>query len=125
MSWEKRPLANNKEKREFLEKQKRSIDLQQAEQDYKKAEFYRRTGHPGSAYWYYELVQRRYPGTVFADKARDRWSELREEVAREQGIEPSRKEEPRSQPPATMTRQPAQQQPADAAPPRPLPRGIR
>lgn len=77
-------LAHDKDKREFLEKQRKSIDLQQAEQDFKKAELYRRLGHPGSAYFYYELVQRRYPGTVFAEKARERWASLREQVARDQ-----------------------------------------
>src|SRR5262249_8525827 len=46
-----------REKRDFLMGQLKSINLQQAEKDYKMAEFYRRTGHPGPAYWYYELVR--------------------------------------------------------------------
>ena len=36
---------------------------------YKMAEFYKRTGHPGSAYFYYEIVRRRYPNTKFAELA--------------------------------------------------------
>src|SRR5262249_35483348 len=53
-------------KRGFLDRQMEGINLQQAEKEYKMAEFYRRTGHPGSAYFYYELVKRRYPNTEFA-----------------------------------------------------------
>ena len=51
-------LATRKE--QFLHKQLTSIISQQAEKDYKIAEFYRRTGHPGSAYFYYNIVLRRY-----------------------------------------------------------------
>ena len=47
----------------------KAIGMQQAEKDFQVAEFYRRTGHPGSARFYYELVCRRYPGTTFAEKA--------------------------------------------------------
>ena len=49
-----------KEKSGFLERQLGSITYQQAQKDYQTAEFYRRTGHPGSAYFYYEVVRRRY-----------------------------------------------------------------
>ena len=51
-----------RDKSGFLERQLGSITYQQAEKDYMTAEFYRRTGHPGSAYFYYEIVRRRYPG---------------------------------------------------------------
>jgi hypothetical protein len=78
-------LANDKEKRAFLEKQRVSIDLQQAEKEYNMAEFYRRRGQAPSAYFYYELVQRRYPNTVFAEKARERWAELRAKIEKERG----------------------------------------
>jgi hypothetical protein len=53
--------------------------MQQAEKDFKIAEFYRRTGHAGSAYFYYEIVRRRYPGTPFFDKATERMYELKAE----------------------------------------------
>lgn len=78
-------LANDKEKRAFLENQRRAIDLQQAEKELNMAEFYRRQGKMPSAYWYYELVQRRYPGTPQAQRARERWAELRGELEAEQG----------------------------------------
>jgi outer membrane protein assembly factor BamD (BamD/ComL family) len=71
-------LAN--QKRDFLERQLVGITLQQAEKDFKMAEFYRRTGHPGSAYFYYEIVRRRYPGTKFFDMATEKMHELREEA---------------------------------------------
>jgi outer membrane protein assembly factor BamD (BamD/ComL family) len=76
-------LAN--QKNEFLQRQLIGITLQQAEKDYKVAEFYRRTGHPCSAYFYYEIVRRRYPGTKYFDLATMRMHELRAKVEKEQG----------------------------------------
>jgi beta-lactamase regulating signal transducer with metallopeptidase domain len=49
----------------------------QAEKDYDIASYYDRTGHPGSAYFYYEIVLRRHPGSAFADKAAQRMRELK------------------------------------------------
>jgi outer membrane protein assembly factor BamD (BamD/ComL family) len=74
-----------RDKAGFLERQLGSISYQQAQKDYKIAEFYRRTGHPGSAYFYYEIVRRRYPGTKFADLATDRMAKLREEAEQSGG----------------------------------------
>jgi outer membrane protein assembly factor BamD (BamD/ComL family) len=62
---------------DFLMRQLYCINQQQADKDLKIAEFYRRTGHPGSAYFYYELVRRRYPGTTYFDKATQGMHELR------------------------------------------------
>jgi outer membrane protein assembly factor BamD (BamD/ComL family) len=67
----------------FLEKQLGSITLQQAQKDFNTAEFYRRTGHPGSAFFYYEIVRRRYPGTKAAELAAERMEEVREAAERE------------------------------------------
>src|SRR5262249_36217102 len=53
----------------FLTNQLTSITLQQAEKDFKMAEFWQRTGHPGAALFYYEIVIRRYPGSKFDEKA--------------------------------------------------------
>jgi outer membrane protein assembly factor BamD (BamD/ComL family) len=61
----------------FLERQLASITLQQAQKDYNTAEFYRRTGRPGSAFFYYEVVRRRYPGTRQAELAAARMEEVR------------------------------------------------
>jgi TolA-binding protein len=69
-----------RDKSGFLERQLGSISYQQAQKDYMTAEFYRRTGHPGSAYFYYEIVRRRYPGTKFADLATDRMNQIRQHV---------------------------------------------
>jgi hypothetical protein len=69
----------------FLERQLWAITMQQAEKDYKVAEFYRRTGHPGSAYFYFELVQRRYPNTEFARQAAAKKEELRVALEKSQG----------------------------------------
>ena len=72
-------LAASKEKHEFLEQSACSITspMQQAEKDYKHAEFYRRTGHPGSAYFYYGLIIKTYPSTPFAKLASEKMQELR------------------------------------------------
>lgn len=65
-------------KQEWLTKQKMNIREGQAERDYESAEYYRRTGKYGSAYFYYELVKRRYPGTKWSDRATDRVKEMKQ-----------------------------------------------
>jgi hypothetical protein len=52
----------------------------QAEKDFRLAEFYRRTSHAGTAYFYYQLVCRRYPGTKWAARAAERLGELRKKA---------------------------------------------
>ena len=64
-------------KADFLNRQLFSVTMQEAEKDYQIAEFYRRTGHPCSAYFYYEIVRRRYPGTRYFDLATERMESLR------------------------------------------------
>jgi outer membrane protein assembly factor BamD (BamD/ComL family) len=103
-------MGNDPEMRKYLIGQLGSIDVQQAEKEFKHAEFYRGQGKNASAYFYYELVRRRYPGTDYARKAEERWNELRAKIEKEQGA----KEQPK-------------QAPAPAAPaaPNPLPASIR
>lgn len=62
---------------DFLNRQLFSITQQQAQKDYDVAEFYRRTGHPCSAYFCYEIVRRRYPGTRFHGQATEKMAELK------------------------------------------------
>jgi outer membrane protein assembly factor BamD (BamD/ComL family) len=72
--------------------QLKMMNIQQADRDFKIAEFYRRTGHPGSAYFYYELVCRRFPGTEYATKAEKQKEQLRGRAEREastQGASPT------------------------------------
>lgn len=64
----------------FLERQLSSINFQQAEKDFNTAEFYRRTNHPGAAYYYYEIVRRSYPETRFAADATKRMMDVRKDV---------------------------------------------
>lgn len=71
-------------KGDFLSRQLFSITMQQAEKDYQIAEFYRRTGHPCSAYFYYEIVRRRYPGTKYFDLATHQIEELRVKLEKTQ-----------------------------------------
>jgi len=77
-------LAQDPAKREFLTRQIENCNAQQAEQDYKIAELYRRTGQPGSAYFYYEIVRRRYPGTKYADQATEKMHDLHAAAQKEQ-----------------------------------------
>lgn len=84
-------------KKDFLDRQLAGITHQQAEKDFKKADFYRRTRHPGSAYFYYGIVARRYPGSPFAEKAEKRMAELMknhsEEIAAQAATRPAPVEE--------------------------------
>jgi outer membrane protein assembly factor BamD (BamD/ComL family) len=77
-------LARDPDKEKFLTRQLVSCNMQQAEKDFKIAEFYRRTDHPGSAYFYYEIVRRRYPGTKYADDATNRMHEIHAKVEKEE-----------------------------------------
>jgi outer membrane protein assembly factor BamD (BamD/ComL family) len=74
-----------REKAGFLERQLGSISYQQAQKDFSYAEFYRRTGHPGSAYFYYEIVRRRYPGSKYAEMATERMNQVRQEAEQSGG----------------------------------------
>jgi outer membrane protein assembly factor BamD (BamD/ComL family) len=71
------------EKRDTLERTLMGINEQQAQKDYNVAEFYRRTKKPAPAYFYYEIVRRRYPGTDWADKATERMLEIRDTVEKD------------------------------------------
>ena len=75
------PVLAREQDGKFLDQQSLMVRYQQAEKDFETAEFYRRTGHPGSAWFYYELVTRRYPGIKpFAEQAAARQHELKGEL---------------------------------------------
>lgn len=74
------PEFRTDEKAAFLTRQKLAIRMQQAEKDFKMADYYERTKHPGSAYFYFELVRRRYPGTKYADMAAVRMEALKQQA---------------------------------------------
>ena len=94
---------------DFLNRQLFNITVQEAEKDYHIAQFYERTGKACSAYFCYEIVRRRYPGTKYFNLATERMNELRAKVEKEQG-----KHIPKAQPAASATpaqnNAPAQQQ---------------
>jgi outer membrane protein assembly factor BamD (BamD/ComL family) len=71
-------LAKNKN--EFLMRSMFSINAQQATKDIHHAEFYERTGHPGSAYFMYEMVRRRYPGTRYSQHAEEQMTRLKNQM---------------------------------------------
>ncbi|MHB1424815.1 MAG: hypothetical protein ACYC3I_16715 [Gemmataceae bacterium] len=74
----------SEEKKKDLRDLLGSINAHQAEKDFQMAEFWRRTGHPGSAYFYYEIVRRRYPNTDTAQLATKRMTEIYNKMAQEQ-----------------------------------------
>lgn len=84
-------LVNDPAMAEKLTRAKFAIRSQQAEKDFLTAEYYERTGHPGSAVFYYELVRRRYAGTKYSDLAtekKDRLVKLMQEGHPEPGNDP-------------------------------------
>jgi outer membrane protein assembly factor BamD (BamD/ComL family) len=129
-----------------MEKKKELTDLLtsitkfQAEKEYQMAEFWRRTGHPGSAYFYYEIVRRRYPDNnpgSAADRSFKRMMEIREKMAKEQrdklGPPPEDEGRPAEQllPPRRVVNQPETipmprpaQEGTQLPQPRPLPPGV-
>jgi tetratricopeptide (TPR) repeat protein len=110
---------------QFLTKQLLQIHAVEAEKDYETAKYWDRTGHPGSAYFCYEIVRRRYPGSEYAAKAEKRMTELKERADRE-----LKKDGPVIAPGATENTMPPPHMPAiqgsteAGPPPRTLPPGI-
>lgn len=100
-------------KEEFLSSKLLGINAQQAEKDFKIAEFYKRTDHPGSAWFYYELVVRRYPGTEHARLAAQKKEELRVRLEKEGKPIPTEMTEKQAQ----SAPEPRQLAPVDAGPP--------
>jgi outer membrane protein assembly factor BamD (BamD/ComL family) len=68
---------------DFLARQRQGITLQQAAKDYDAARFWERRGHPGSAWFCYEVVCRRYPETKYAEMAAQRMAAIRANVEKE------------------------------------------
>jgi outer membrane protein assembly factor BamD (BamD/ComL family) len=75
------PVLAREQDGKFLDQQALMVRYQQAEKEYQTAEIYRRTGHPGSAWFCYELVKRRYAGIKpWAEMAATRQQELKAEL---------------------------------------------
>jgi TolA-binding protein len=79
------PEFADTEKKDFLTRQKLAIRAQQAEKDFKTAEYHEQTKHPGSAYFCYEIVRRRYPGTKYSDLATQRMEAIRAQAEADAG----------------------------------------
>jgi outer membrane protein assembly factor BamD (BamD/ComL family) len=69
---------------DFLDNQMKLIRQQQAQKEFETAEFYRRVGKAPAAWFYYELVRRRYQGTEFHDKAVARMKEIHTDLVAQQ-----------------------------------------
>jgi tetratricopeptide (TPR) repeat protein len=62
----------------WLTRQKMAVHVQLAEKEFRRGEYYERTGHPASAYFVYHEVCRKYAGTKFSDLAQARIAALKE-----------------------------------------------
>jgi tetratricopeptide (TPR) repeat protein len=94
--------AQDPKKTAWITRQKMAVRMQLAEKDFRTAEYYERTHHPASAYFYYELVCRRYPGTKFSDLSKKRLAALESvrkqvEAERKKPHEPSLLDQARSE----------------------------
>jgi outer membrane protein assembly factor BamD (BamD/ComL family) len=69
-------FTKDPEKRAMMERQKVAVRMQLATKYVEYGRYYERTGHPGSAYFYYDLVRRQHPGTKPADYAAGRMAAL-------------------------------------------------
>jgi beta-lactamase regulating signal transducer with metallopeptidase domain len=66
-----------------------AADNSEAQRDLNIARFWERAGHPGSARFYYQIVQQRYPGTTEAEEAAKQLKELDEKaVSKAQTVQP-------------------------------------
>ena len=81
-------------KQEWMTQQKLAIHAGQAERDFESAEYYRRSGKYGSAYFCYELVKRRYPGTKWSDLAVKRVDEMKRIQAQREADKAAGKQTP-------------------------------
>jgi RNA polymerase sigma factor (sigma-70 family) len=54
--------------------------ITKAEKLLKMAEYWRRTGHPGSAVFYYEQLSQDYPDTIYAERAKERMREMEDQL---------------------------------------------
>ena len=84
---------------DWLDRQLVNINHQQADGDFNTAEFYRRIGKPGSAYFYYELVRRRYPGTEYAKMSVVRMDLIRDQAEKDKATQDKADDDLRNTPP--------------------------
>jgi outer membrane protein assembly factor BamD (BamD/ComL family) len=102
-------------KKDYLMKQLVSITLQQCEKDFKVAEFYRKKGHAGAAYFYYGIVVRTYKDIEpYYSESLRRMEELKAKAAKD-GAPP-----PAAGPQVAQAPPPPARQAEAAPPPRPL-----
>src|SRR5262249_13011110 len=98
------------------------INEQQAQKELKMGDFYRRTKKPCSAWFYYDLVCRRYPQTQAAKEAQVKLAELRDKAVREGKPVPtpgSRPQQVKQEPSKAEVAPPPRTRPDDLAPPPP------
>jgi outer membrane protein assembly factor BamD (BamD/ComL family) len=102
-------------RQEFLNEKLVGIEKHQAAKDLKVAEFYRRRGKEGSAWFYYRLVQRRYPNTDEAKFATKRIDELTVKLQKQGKPLPNERAEP--EPPKREETAPEPRRVIDVGPP--------
>jgi outer membrane protein assembly factor BamD (BamD/ComL family) len=70
-------FSKNPEAKQKIMEHLATVTSAQAEKDLHRAEFWERTKHPGSAYFIYELMRRRYPNTPYEKIATERMERLK------------------------------------------------
>lgn len=76
-------LAQTEEGRLKMTQHLYEVTAVQAEKDLRRAEFYERTNHPGSAYFVYQRIKQRYPQTKFEQIADERLARLQPLIEKE------------------------------------------
>jgi outer membrane protein assembly factor BamD (BamD/ComL family) len=77
-------LAQTEEGRRKMTEHLYEVTAVQAEKELRRAEFYERTNHPGSAYFVYQRIKQRYPQTKFEQIADERLARLQPLIEKEQ-----------------------------------------
>ena len=98
-----------RQEKEWLDQHFKAINVMQADRDFKIAEFYRASGKPGAAYFYYELVRRRYPGSNYEKKSEEYIAAIRVQVEREQEVARKAEEKLQERSPSSNTDSQVQQ----------------
>ncbi|MCX7699705.1 MAG: hypothetical protein N2039_02390 [Gemmataceae bacterium] len=87
-------LAQSEEGRQKMTEHLYEVTAVQAEKDLRRAEFYERTNHPGSAYFVYQRIKQRYPQTKFEKIADERLARLQPLIEQEQARQGQEEDSP-------------------------------
>ncbi len=105
------------QKQQFLNEKLEGINRHQAAKDLAVADFYIRTHHEGSAWFYYRLVERRYPNTPESKQASERLAALTVKLQKQGKPLPNETAEPEPPPRQETAAEPRRVPQFDVGPP--------